>query len=267
MGAPTPSTLSASGTTHRGHVRCDNQDVIIVEPDLGLYAVLDGMGGANAGDVAANLAARHIVASIRQNARIRRRWPRRALDIALQAAAVEVFSAAVERPDYRGMGTTVVACLVADPAHAVIAHAGDSRAYLLRDGRLAPLTRDHTSAPNLLTRNLGRECGVVPDVLELPLTRGDRLLLCSDGLYAGAPMTSLRRILGSIATPELIAHRLVARVLDGEAFDNASAVVITVGDGRARAAMRPSSRVQAPRTRARSRATTARPRSRATTAR
>jgi protein phosphatase len=240
MGTPNASVLSASGTTHRGHVRSDNQDVLVVEQDLGLYAVLDGMGGANAGDVAANLAARVLVASIRSNARIRRRWPRRVLEIALQAAAVEVFTAAVERPEFRGMGTTVVACLVTDPARAVIAHAGDSRAYLLRDGDIAQLTRDHTSAPNFLTRNLGRACGVAPDVRELTLDPGDRLLLCSDGLYGGAPISAIRRILGATATPELIAHRLVARVLKGEASDNASAVVIAIDGGPVRAARPPS---------------------------
>jgi serine/threonine protein phosphatase PrpC len=245
MGAPNNSRLSGGGETHCGHVRENNQDMIIVEPALGLYAVLDGMGGANAGDVAARMAAQEIVAFIRRKSRIRRRSPDLLLDLALNTAAVQVFAAANARPDYRGMGTTVVACLVVDATRAVIGHAGDSRAYLLRAGQLTALTRDHTSAPNVLTRNLGRAYGVRPDLLELALKPGDRLLLCSDGLYGGAPMGTIRRVLASRAAPERVAHQLVARVLKGEASDNVSAVVIAVDDRRVRAAtQRPSSRTQ-----------------------
>jgi len=91
------------------------------------------------------------------------------------------------------------ACLVVDPTRAVIGHAGDSRAYLLRDGHLTALTRDHTAAPHMLTCNLGREYGVLPDMLALALKPGDRLLLCSEGLHGGAPMPALQRVLGSSA--------------------------------------------------------------------
>jgi serine/threonine protein phosphatase PrpC len=234
MGGLKNSRLRVSGQTHRGFVRETNQDVIVVEPDLGLYAVLDGMGGANAGDVAAHMAAQEIVACVRQKSRVRRRSPVQMLELALDTAAIQVCTAANERLDYRGMGTTVVACLAVDPGRAVIAHAGDSGAYLFRDGKLMLLTDDHTAAPHQLTRNLGRAYGVRPDVLELALRRGDRLLLCSDGLYGGAPVTAIRRILGSGAAPERVAHDLVARVLQGEAADNVSAVVIAVDGGRAR---------------------------------
>jgi protein phosphatase len=142
------------------------------------------------------------------------------------------------------------ACLVVDRTRAVIGHAGDSRAYLLRDGHLTAPTRDHTAAPHMLTRNLGREYGVLPDLRELALKPGDRLLLCSDGLYGGAPMAAIRRVLGSSAAPERVAHQLVARVLKGDASDNISAVVIAVDCGRDRAATpRPSPRGQARRSR------------------
>jgi protein phosphatase len=82
--------LWGSGETHRGHVREDNQDVILVESDLGLYAVLDGMGGANAGDVAARMAGQAIAACMRKKSRIRRHAPRQLLELALQTANVEV---------------------------------------------------------------------------------------------------------------------------------------------------------------------------------
>jgi PPM family protein phosphatase len=239
MSVSNDSGLWSGSETHRGHVREDNQDVIIVEPKLGLYAVLDGMGGANAGDVAARMAAQEIVACVRQKSRLRRREPEQLLRLALYTAAVQVFTAAEQQLAYRGMGTTAVACLV-DPTCAVIGHAGDSRAYLLRNSELTALTRDHTTAPHRLTRNLGREYGVWPDILSVPLRPGDRLLLCSDGLYGGAPMDEIRRVLGSSDPPERIAHHLVAQVLEGDASDNVSAVVIAVR--RPRTTSRPSSR-------------------------
>lgn len=268
-GDRTTARLSGGGETHRGHVRETNQDVILVEPDLGLYAVLDGMGGANAGDVAARLAGETIVACIRQKLRLRRRWPHHLLEGALHAAAVEVFTAAEQRLEYRGMGTTVVACLVIEPTRVVVGHAGDSRAYLWRDGELAALTRDHTVAQRLvdagvlssdemersphrhqLTRNLGRAYGVCPDVLEQALKPGDRLLLCSDGLYGGTSERAIRRALGARDAPEQVAHQLVELALRGAASDNISAVVIAVDGGRARAAThRRSSRAQARRPR------------------
>jgi protein phosphatase len=241
--------LSGGGETHCGHVRSDNQDVLVIEPRLGLYAVLDGMAGTSAGDVAARLAASGIAACIRQKSRIRWRWPRELLDLALRTASVEVFVAGAKQREYQGMGTTAVACLVVDPTRVVIGHLGDSRAYLLRDGKLAALTRDHTVVQELvdagelkrseiahsphrhmLTRCLGH-LRVHPDVVEQTLKPGDRLLLSSDGLHGIAPERSIRRVLGGKGTPEQIAHGLVALVLEGEAPDNISAVVIAVDGG------------------------------------
>jgi serine/threonine protein phosphatase PrpC len=151
----------------------------------------------------------------------------------------------------------VVACLVIEPTHVLIGHAGDSRAYLLRNGKLEALTRDHTVAQRLvdagalrademescpqrhyLTRNLGGEYGVGPDVLELKLELGDRLLLCSDGLYCGASLGLIRRALGSREAPTRVARRLIELALQGDAPDNISAIVLAVDGGRASATKR-----------------------------
>lgn len=260
----------AAGETHRGHVRETNQDVIVVEPDIGLFAVLDGMGGANAGDVAARLGGEQMAACVRRKLRSERHRPRTLLELALHTAAIEVFKAAEQRVEYHGMGTTVVACLILDPARVVVGHAGDSRAYLLRNGELAALTRDHTVAQRLvdagalrsdeaersphrhmLTRNLGRAYSAGPDIVEQTLAPGDRLLLCSDGLYGGVPAHAIRRVLGASAAPAQIAHELVELALRGEASDNISAIVIGVDSDRPRAATpRPSSRTRVRRARA-----------------
>ncbi len=251
--------MRGAGETDVGHVRDRNEDVLLVEPDLGLYAVLDGMGGANAGDIAAKLASEVIANDVWEQARIRRRSPRRRpprqlLEYAFHDASADVIIAGETKEQCRGMRTTAVACLVVDPTRVVVAHVGDSRAYLFRAGELAQLTHDHTVAQELvdagqlsassarrspkrhwLTRALGRTS--VPlrvDVREQTLRPGDRVLLCSDGLHGYIPARSIRRVLAAEATPEQVAHELVALALRGEAPDNISAVVISVEGGRRR---------------------------------
>jgi protein phosphatase len=253
--------LSAGGETHRGHVRETNQDIIVVEPRLGLYAVLDGMGGHRAGGVAARMAGTAMVDILRTAPPSWWQQPRALLRGILSEAAVTVHAAAQQRRAYEGMGTTVVACLIVEPRRVVICHAGDSRAYLLRDRELVALTRDHTVAQQLmdsgarripkaarhtLTRNLGAYPGVAATGHEQELQPGDRLLLCSDGLYRGASINAIRRVLGADEAPDRIAKQLVELVLRGKAYDNVSAVVITVERSPARAASsRPSARARA----------------------
>src|SRR5262249_4745584 len=122
---PTTNVCGA-GDTHAGG-RPSNQDVLIVEPDLGLYAVLDGMGGANAGDVAAHLAGEALARFTRKHIASQQFSARELLEFAIDTASAAVFLAGKQQPAYAGMGTTVVACLVVDPTSVVIGHVGDSR--------------------------------------------------------------------------------------------------------------------------------------------
>src|SRR5262249_19093884 len=144
--------LRVAGDTHIGKVRPTNEDCLIVEPRMGLYAVLDGMGGANAGDVASKLAGD----TIREF--VLHRWmtlaPKQLLEAAIRAGRTAVSPGARHQHGRRGMGRTVVACLVVDASRIVIGHVGDSRAYLLRDGRLQPMTRDHTVVEELAARGV-----------------------------------------------------------------------------------------------------------------
>lgn len=239
--------VSGAGETHRGG-RPSNQDVLILEPELGLYAVLDGMGGAAAGETAARLASEALVEFIRKHSTSERFTPRELLEFAIDRAAAAVYLAGKQRPECSGMGTTVVACLVTDATCVIVGHVGDSRAYLLREGRFQVLTRDHTIAQrfiddgelspdsaersflkNILTRNLGDENGVQAEMLEMTLQAGDRVLLCSDGLYGCVPPEAIQRVLGSGEAPKEIAQTLIKRALkSGEATDNVSAVVLDV---------------------------------------
>lgn len=239
--------MSGAGETHRGG-RPSNQDVLILEPELGLYAVLDGMGGAAAGETAARLAGEALVEFIRRNSTSKRYTPRELLEFAIDRAAAAVYLAGKQRPECNGMGTTIVACLVTDATSVIVGHVGDSRAYVLRDGRFQVLTHDHTVAQrfidegelspddtersflkSILTRNLGDEHGVQADMLEMPLQAGDRMLLCSDGLYGCVRPEAIQRVLGSSDVPREIARTLLELALNsGEATDNVSAVVLDV---------------------------------------
>src|SRR5262245_2760216 len=129
--------LAASGVTHQGR-RSTNEDAWLVDLDLGLLVVADGMGGHNAGEVASALA----VKVIREVFQSDGSPPSQALLIrAVQVANQRILAEAAEQPAHSGMGTTVVAVLVIDE-HAYYTSVGDSRIYLWRNGRLTQLTRD-----------------------------------------------------------------------------------------------------------------------------
>lgn len=235
--------IRVAGETHVGKVRTTNEDAFIVDPARGVYVVLDGMGGANAGEVASALARDTIHELIAH--RRSTMAPAALLEAAIQAGSAAVFGAAQANREQHGMGTTVVACLVVDARRVVIGHVGDSRAYLLRHGRLQTLTRDHTIVEelvqrgllsaddaerhpykNVLSRNLGARAETRVDVLELELAPGDRLLLCSDGLYGYASAEGIQYILGSGDEPEHVTRDLIDLALRGGGGDNVTAIVL-----------------------------------------
>ena len=238
-------TIRSAGNSHQGSVREHNEDALIVDQKWGLYAVLDGMGGAASGDVAANKARDVIHEYVR--ARRSTMQPRPLLEAAINAASAAVHGEAQRRRDRRGMGTTVVACLV-DGRRATVAHVGDSRAYLLRDGRLHRLTNDHTivaelvargalaadeadrhAYKNVLSRNLGAKPVASVDVSEVELQPGDRLMLCSDGLYGYAPSDAVHHLVASTDPPEEVVRDLIEAALRGGGGDNVTAIVVEAG--------------------------------------
>ena len=235
--------LRVAGDTNVGKVRTTNEDSMIVDPAHGLYVVLDGMGGANAGDIASQTARDAIAEHV-----VRRRLtmePKALLESAIQAGSAAVWNAAQANRERHGMGTTVVGCIVVDPTRAIVAHVGDSRAYLLRNGRLSALTRDHTIVEelvdrglltaedaerhpykNVLSRNLGAKPEARVDLTEVELKPGDRLLLCSDGLYGYASAEAIQYQLGSGDAPEHVARDLIELALRGGGGDNVTTIVI-----------------------------------------
>jgi serine/threonine protein phosphatase PrpC len=238
--------IKAHGDSNVGKVREHNEDALIVDPKHGLYAVFDGMGGANAGDVAANRARDVVHEYVR--AKRKAMEPRAVLEAALGAASAAVFGEAQRTRDRHGMGTTAVIALVVDEARVIVAHVGDSRAYLLREGRLTQLTGDHTvvaelvangalspvdaenhAYKNVLSRNLGARPDTRPDVIEVELAPGDRLLLCSDGLYGYASTDAIQYLLGSQDAPQQVARDLIDLALRGGGGDNVTTIVVEAG--------------------------------------
>jgi protein phosphatase len=235
--------LLIAGDTHVGKVRTTNEDSMIVEPTRGLYAVLDGMGGANAGDIASQTARDAIREFVIQRRLVME--PKLLLEAAIQAGCAAVWNAAQAARERHGMGTTCVACLVIENKRAIVGHVGDSRAYLLRGGRLQTLTRDHTIVEelvdrgllsaeeaerhpykNVLSRNLGAKPETRVDLVEVELKPGDRLLMCSDGLYGYASSEAIQYLLGSGDAPDQVARDLIDLALRGGGGDNVSTIVI-----------------------------------------
>jgi protein phosphatase len=242
--------VSGAGETHHGG-RETNQDVFIVDVDRGLFAVFDGMGGHAAGDIAAQMASDGLVAFIAKHASSGRFTPRELLEFAIDHAGVLVHRAGHQKTTWEGMGTTAIACLVVDSTRIILGNVGDSRAYRLRGGRLQRMTRDHTLAQNLvddkvlteeeadkshyrnvLTRALGHELGVIADMLELATQPGDRILLCSDGLYGCVPQRDLERLLGSGTSAQAARALIEAALTSGAVSDNVTAVVLDVARER-----------------------------------
>ncbi len=222
-----------------------NEDALGADDTLGLWLVADGMGGHAAGDQASAIARATTLEGVREGS---------GLGPAIDAAHQAIVDAALADSDRTGMGSTVVAAqLTGDQAR--IAWVGDSRAYLLRQGRLACVTRDHSMVQWLLDRGelspadadrhpdrhvlvqtLGFEHPSV-DQQVLDLLDGDQLLLCSDGVSGELSDAEMRRILLHADTAQAAADALIAAVTAKPGKDDASAVVI-----RAHAAARPKAR-------------------------
>jgi len=178
-------------------MRPENEDAFLVDLELGLLAVADGMGGHRAGEVASALALKALGEKVKEHCQ---GDPLMHLVSAVRFANRVVYRSALGREDYRGMGTTLTAAWFIGK-EVLLAHVGDSRAYLFRDGQLRMLTSDHSYVGelvrsggltqeearyhpqrNILTRALGTGDEVEVDGKAVSLEEGDLLLLCTDGL-------------------------------------------------------------------------------------
>lgn len=248
--------------TDPGVVRTHNEDAIWSNAGMGIVVLADGMGGYNAGEVASGMAttlvASQLTAALSEcspqtmDEGAGRELASRYLLECIGEANASVYRAAESQPQYRGMGTTIVAGLFYDNT-LTLAHIGDSRAYRLRDGELMQITKDHSllqeqidsglitpedakvaSHKNLVTRALGVDEIVEIDIFDHPVQAGDIYLLCSDGLNDMVSDEDIALTLQSLgANLELAATQLVQMANDNGGRDNVSVILAkAVGDFR-----------------------------------
>jgi PPM family protein phosphatase len=255
--------LRAYGVTDKGRVRATNEDFFAIDESLGLVVVADGMGGHNAGEVAARLAVDTIVEFVADLV-VRRggiearmaddTWPfgvdpalsagGNVLRTAIHLANVQILETAATSEEYTGMGTTVVAALIVGD-RVSIAHVGDSRAYLFTRSGARQLTGDdswvatvlaqnpetdpaillHHPMRNALTNVVGARPRLDVHVVEERLAGGERFLLTTDGIHGVLDQTMLEAIVGDTADAEAAPSKIVAAALDRGSRDNCTAVV------------------------------------------
>ena len=211
--------------------RSNNEDGFVCAPRYGLFAVADGMGGHNAGEVASALALDTLAASLRARKALQAA-PILALEDAFKAANRRVFTDAQRNKAQAGMGCTLSAVLMASPL-LVAAHVGDSRIYRLRGGALVQLTTDHAvpRMPNILTRAIGTHDDVDVDTFTTRIAPEDVFLLCTDGVTNVLPDPAIARLLGSARRAPGRAVSEILRAALRDAKDNLTAVVLRI-EGR-----------------------------------
>jgi protein phosphatase len=231
------SVLASSARTDTGRRRRRNEDAFVCEPPL--FAIADGMGGAQAGEVASRLAAE----SLRESEQGELSSLEQAVEL-IQEANRRVYAYSSENASARGMGTTMTVALV-DGDRVTIGHVGDSRAYLFRDDQLTQLTQDHSLVAELvrsgrltpeeaethprrsvITRALGTDSEVEVDVFSLRAQDHDLFLLCSDGLTSMVTDSEIERILaGARADLDDAAKKLIAAANHAGGEDNVTVVL------------------------------------------
>lgn len=251
-------SIQAYGATDQGCVRKVNEDRILLDPALGLFLVCDGMGGRQHGDVAAELAItsiRFYIDASRDRSDVS--WPfgyvfdlsldANRMSTAIRLANRQIWRRTEQALDLAGMGTTVAGALVTEN-RVIVASVGDSRIYLFRGGVLTQLSvddtivaamiqkgllsaADSTSHPlrNVMTQAAGARESVDVHLREESLIPGDRILLCSDGLYGAIGEDSIGSILAGEQDKENGVKRLLAEALAAGAPDNVSVILLEEG--------------------------------------
>jgi serine/threonine protein phosphatase PrpC len=256
---PVQILLRAAAMTDVGRVREHNEDSVLaveytresmVEPAQSyLYVVADGMGGAEAGEVASAIAVQTIRSYIEARLDTARGEVKNGAELltgALEEANSKIIEYVASHPESRGMGSTGV-CALVTPTDAAVAWVGDSRGYLMEGATLRQVTKDHSLVQrlveigqitaeeahthehkNVITRSLGaRQSGPAgAEAVAVKLKRGDKLLLCSDGLTAHVMDPEIRDILGRNADPFDAARELIVAANAGGGTDNISVIVV-----------------------------------------
>ncbi len=232
------AVTSFGSRTDVGCVRDHNEDSLVVRPPL--FAVADGMGGHAAGEVASEIAV-NVLAELAPE-----HPDGAALQTAVEEANREIIRASRDGRGREGMGTTMTACML-EGERLLIAQVGDSRAYLLHQGKLQQLTRDHSLMADMIeagqltpeearnhpqrsviTRALGSDPNTRPDIYEINVDAGDRLLVCSDGLSSMVRNETIEATLRRVRDPQRCASQLVNEAIAAGGHDNVTVIVSNV---------------------------------------
>jgi len=233
--------LEAIGQTDAGKVRTSNQDAFRIFRDLGLYLLADGMGGARGGERASRLAVDSVAEALG-------RVPHRdasALTGAVEEANARVFAEACADPRLEGMGTTLVAVLETGAQDLAIVSVGDSRAYVLRSGRLKAITEDQTWVQevgrplgldeeslrthpmrHVLTMAVGVGAALRYRYYALELAQGETMLLSSDGLHGVVPVADIEAVLSNAGPLDEKCARLISAAHAKGSPDNVTVVLL-----------------------------------------
>ena len=244
-----PFLLDMISRTDRGRLREHNEDALACDAVAGVAVLADGMGGYAAGEVASGAAASQVASEL---ARLKAEYPQlspadlmQAMREAIRRVNIQIYRVAHKDPRFSGMGTTLVAAAFTGQV-AVVAHAGDSRAYLFRDGRLRRMTKDHSllqeridlglvqaddpagqAVRNLITRALGVDPLLEPEIGVHGVRDGDLVLLCSDGLSDMLSDARIEQVLQAHdADAPAAAQELVEQANAAGGRDNISVILI-----------------------------------------
>jgi len=238
--------VTCAAGTDKGVVRSGNEDFHLMQLDRGIFIVADGMGGHAAGEVAAEMAVRAVAEEMGNFRGLPDADVAARLFTAIQTANSLIFRRTLVEQDKRGMGTTATA-LILFPRRYLIGQVGDSRAYILRGGRLQQITKDHSYVQeqvdaglltpeqarthpygNVITRCVGSNEEVIPDMYFGALEAGDVLLLASDGLTGMLEDDQLQRVLLAGGEPKQWVDRLISDANRRGGLDNITAIVVRI---------------------------------------
>lgn len=233
-------SVKAVGLSDVGMKRQNNQDSFLINEKLGLFAVADGMGGHSGGEVASALAVKgmeHVFKEKRNKMEIAE-----TLRHGVERSNEIIFEQAAQQPELAGMGTTLTA-MAYTKEHVYIAQVGDSRCYYFYDGQLFQITEDHSQIyelmklgfvteanihhfqKNVITRSVGYEPSVSPDIYAMDVKKGCRFLLCSDGLTGMATHSQIAQILSNFEVEEAAKNLIMLANLQG-GEDNVTALIV-----------------------------------------
>lgn len=235
--------MKISSATSVGKIRALNEDAFYVAPLANnslLAVVADGMGGHNAGEIASNEA----INVIRDVATENEHEAKEVLIEALNSANSTVYKMSQDKTALSGMGTTITACLISDEK-VTAAQVGDSRLYLVRDGKIIQVTKDHSLVEmliengtitrddakhhpqkNVITRAIGTDSSVEADIYEFSITKGDIILLCSDGLVNMVEDEKILSIIKKTRKFEQTADKLIHEAENAGGNDNITVILI-----------------------------------------